>query len=103
MAEIPHLAWPFRVAGGKLNQVEQDSIEDVKQSVYAYLATPKGSRPLNPDFGAEDPTFGPGVDPQKLAQDIEASEDGRAAVTVTVLGPDANGQQQVTIEVDLAE
>lgn len=103
MAEVPHLAWPFRFAGRKLVQVEQDSIEDVQQSVHAFLATPRGSRPLNPDFGIEDPTFGPGVNAARLAADIEASEDGRAAVTVTIGGPGASGVQDVNVTVELPE
>lgn len=103
MADVPHLAWPFRFANRKLVQVEQDSIEDLRQSVHAYLATPRGARPLNPDFGVEDPTFGPGLDAAQLAADIEASEDGRAAVTVTVDGPNERGRQDVTVRVALPE
>src|SRR5213595_348582 len=103
MADVPHLAWPFRFASRRLVQVEQDSIEDVQQSVHAYLATQRGTRPLNPEFGVEDPTFGPGVDAARLAADIEASEDGRAAVTVTIAGPDAQGQQDVRVAVALPD
>lgn len=103
MADVPHLAWPFRFGARKLVQVEQDSIEDVQQSVHAYLATPRGSRPLNPDFGVEDPTFGPGVDAGRLAAEIEASEDGRAAVVVTVAGPNGAGEQNVNVTVALPE
>lgn len=98
--EVPHLAWPFRFAGRRLAQVDQDSIEDVQQSVHAYLATPRGARPLNPEFGAEDPTFSPGLDADQLAADIEASEDGRASVSVTVEGV---GAQNVTVAVRLPE
>lgn len=100
--EVPHLAWPFRFAGRRLAQVEQDSIEDLQQSVHAYLATPRGDRPLSPNFGAEDPTFGPGVDPVQLAADIEASEDERALVTITVT-PLRGGQQDVNVTVELPD
>lgn len=103
MADVPHLAWPFRLAGNRLVQVEQDSLEDVQQSVYAYLATPLGSRPLSPDFGIDDPTFGPGLNGARLAADIEASEEGRAVVAVVIRGPDEFGQQQITVQVDLPE
>lgn len=103
MADVPHLAWPFRFGARKLVQVEQDSIEDLQQSVHAYLATPRGERPLNPEFGIEDPTFGPGVDSARLAADIEASEDGRAAVTVTITGPDGGGQQDVSVRVAIPD
>lgn len=105
MPEIPHLAWPFRYdpAARRLMQVEQDAIEDLEQSVRAYLTTPRGSRPLSPDFGIDDPTFGPGIDPTRLAADIEAAEDGRATVSITTTGPDENGRQNVLIEVEAAE
>ena len=105
MPDIPHLQWPFAYEPShqRLGQVDQDSIEDLQQSAHAYLVTPRGSRPLNPDFGIEDPTFGPGVDAAQLERDIEDSEDGRANVSITVVGPDQDGRQQVTVEVDNAE
>lgn len=103
MADVPHLAWPFRLAGHRLAQVEQNSIEDVQQSVQSYLSTVRGERPLSPDFGLEDPTFGPGVDTDRLAQEIMDSEDGRADVVVETAGPDVLGHQSVRIIVDLAE
>lgn len=105
MPDIPHLKWPFAYESShlRLAQVDQDSIEDLEQSAHAFLVTPLGSRPLNPDFGIEDPTFGPGVDPALLARQIEDSEDGRADVSITVVGPDEQGVQQVTVEVDNAE
>jgi hypothetical protein len=103
MAEIPHLAWPFRMAGRRLAQVEQDGLEDVTQSVRSYLATARGARPLSPDFGLEDPTFGPGVDPVRLAAEIMDAEDGRADVVITTVGVDAQGRQQVTVSVDVVE
>jgi hypothetical protein len=98
---IPHMAWPFKFAGVQLAHVEQDSIDDLEQSVHAWLVTPRGSRPLSPDFGIDDPTFGPGLNAARLQADIEASEDGRASVTVTVTAPDGTGQQGVNITVDL--
>lgn len=105
MPDIPHLRWPFvyEAANQRLGQVDQDSQEDLEQSVHAYLLTPRGSRPLNPDFGIEDPTFGPGFDAAQLERDIEDSEDGRADVSITLAGPDQQGKQQITVVVDNAE
>lgn len=105
MPDIPHLAWPFvyEPANQRLGQVDQDSQEDLEQSVHAYLVTPRGSRPLNPDFGIEDPTFGPGFDAARLERDIEDSEDSRADVSITLVGPDEQGKQQITVVVDNAE
>ena len=103
MAEIPGLAWPFRMAGNRLAQVEQGSIEDVQQSVHSYLATGRGERPLSPDFGLEDPTFGPGVDTGRIAAEIEEAEDGRAAVTITTTPQDGSGRVAVDVRVELVE
>lgn len=98
-----HLAWPFRMGLRSLQTVEQDSLDDLQQSVHAYLATPRGSRPLNPTFGLDDPTFGPGIDPARLASDIEASEGGRSDVSVTIDGPGAGGAQSVRVTVKQKE
>jgi hypothetical protein len=98
-----HLAWPFRMSGRRLATVEQDSIEDVRQNVHSYLATERGERPLAPDFGLEDPTFGPGVSPERLAAEIDAAEGGRARVEVTVFQPDGAGRASVNVSVDLAD
>jgi hypothetical protein len=100
---IPHLRWPFRFVNRALADVEQDTIEDVEQSVHAYVTTPKGSRPLSPDFGVEDPTFSGSINAARLAAEIEESEDGRAVVDVQVRGPDENGRTSININVDLPE
>jgi phage baseplate assembly protein W len=102
MAEIPHLAWPFRIAGRRLAQVEQDSIEDVQQNVRSYLSTMRGERPLSPDFGLEDPTFGPGFDATRVAGEIMELED-RAEVAIVTTGPDAQGRMSVDVHVELAQ
>lgn len=103
MADIPHLTWPFRMAGQQLATVEQDSLEDVQQSVYAYLYCSKGARPLNPDWGVEDPTFTGVIDGPALAAELEQSEDGRAVVAVNVIGPGGDGRAQLDVYVDLPE
>lgn len=103
--EVPHLRWPFRYdrAARRFVTVEQDSLDDVEQSVYAYLATTRGERPLSPDFGLDDPTFGPGVDTAAIAAEIMDSEDGRADVTITTGGIDGSGRAQIVVTVALAE
>jgi hypothetical protein len=100
--DVPHLAWPFRLDGSRFRQVEQDSLEDVTQAVHAVAVTPRGARPLAPDVGVDDPTFGPGIVPARLAADLEAAHP-LAVVAVDVGEPDAAGVQQVTVHVDLAE
>ena len=37
--------------------VEQDSDDEIAASVYAIIATPRGSRIEQSDYGVEDPTF----------------------------------------------
>lgn len=103
--DVPHLAWPFRFLSGgrRLATVEQDGIEDVQQNVRAYLHTTRGERSLSPDFGLEDPTFGPGVDPTVVAAEIEEADDFRSVVTIVAAPPDGTGRQVVEVSVELAE
>jgi phage baseplate assembly protein W len=105
VSDVPHLAWPFRfeAASQALQTVEQDALEDVQQSVYAYLACPKGARPLNPDWGVEDPTFASYIDGAALAAEIEASEENRALVNINVFGPDGSGAATLDVYVDLPD
>lgn len=102
MPDVPHLGFPLRLgADGDLACVEQDSYEDVRSCVHVLLRTPRGVRPLAPQVGVEDPTFH-GVDADELAAELEAQED-RARVVVTAASVDASGEQQVTVEVGLAD
>lgn len=103
MTDIPHLAYPLRLApDGTFAVVEQDGIDDVRQCVHVLLRTPLGARPLAPQIGVEDPTFTSGVDPDELQQTLEEQED-RATVTVTTTPVDPTGEQQITVEVALAD
>jgi phage baseplate assembly protein W len=55
---VPHFALPFRLAGdGSFAVVEQDSDDEVVQSVEILLRTRVGSRIELPEYGIEDPTF----------------------------------------------
>lgn len=101
MPDVPHLTWPLRMAGPRLAAVEQDSIEDVRQCVHVLLRTPPGARPLAPEVGIDDPTFGV-VDPGEITGYL-ADHEPRAVVSVTETGPDAGGRQAVTVAVALAE
>lgn len=101
MPEVPHIAFPLRRDPDGLAQVEQDELDDVRQCVHVLLLTPRGSRPLAPDIGVEDPTFADEIDTELLETQLEEMED-RARVTITSTGPDATGEQQLEITVDLA-
>lgn len=98
---VPHLAWPLRLAGARLDTVEQDTLVDVRQCVHVLLRTPLNARPLAPTVGVEDPTFSTGVDPLVLAGQVEGVED-RARLRVEALGPDGGGRQRVYVHVELA-
>ncbi len=50
----PHLAAPFRVEGGRVAAVEQDSPEEIRQSVLASLRTRLASRLEAPEYGVPD-------------------------------------------------
>lgn len=53
----PHLAVPFQIVGPRARVVEQDSVDEIAQCVYAVLGTERGSRLEEPDFGVTDPAF----------------------------------------------
>lgn len=102
MAEVPHLAFPLRMnPDGTLADVEQDTIDDVRQCVHVLLRTEVGSRPLAPDVGIEDPTFTEGLDPVQVATRLEEMED-RAQVTITIEAPHT-GEQRAQVNVELAD
>ena len=103
---VPHLAWPLRLDGPRLATVEQDTIEDVRQAVHAVAVTPRGARPLAPDVGVDDPTFTLGVVPEDLEADLEVAHEllgAGAVVRVQADPPDAGGNQQVNVYVDLED
>lgn len=54
MPEIPRLALPFRVAGGRAAVVEQDSDQEVLQCVETVMRYRPGDRVAAPDFGVPD-------------------------------------------------
>lgn len=53
----PQLAHPFRVEGGEVAIVDQDSVEEIRACVLASLRTRFGSRIDEPDFGAPSQVF----------------------------------------------
>lgn len=57
MTVVPKLRVPLEMGATGLRTVEQDSLADVAQCVYAVMATDRGSRLEEPDFGITDPTF----------------------------------------------
>lgn len=54
---IPKLRIPLEMGALGLRTVEQDSVDEVAACAYAVLATPRGARLEEPDFGVEEPVF----------------------------------------------
>lgn len=57
MTETPKLKVPFAPVQGRFPVVEQDSVDEVVQCVFAVLATEIDQRQEEPEFGIEDQTF----------------------------------------------
>lgn len=57
-AQVPHFSFPFRLAaGGSFDVLEQDTLDEVSQSVEVVLMTRQGERLEVPDFGVPDLAF----------------------------------------------
>ncbi len=54
MIDTPKFRFPFNISNNRAEIVEQDSIDEIAQCVYAVLATEEGSRVEEPEFGIED-------------------------------------------------
>lgn len=79
---IPHLRHPFQIINGKSAVVDQDSTQEIAQSVYAVLATEPGDRDENPTFGFESQLFVKGgVDLDELQRVVEESEPRASILT----------------------
>lgn len=57
MVRVPQFAVPFSVVDGTVQEIEQDSLEEVGDCIEAILRTPEGSRIDAPDFGRPDLVF----------------------------------------------
>jgi phage baseplate assembly protein W len=78
----PHFAFPFQLGkDGAFQVVEQDSLDEIVQSVQVLVGTQLGSREELPEYGIEDPTFSAPVDVVAIQTSIEEWED-RAAVDI---------------------
>lgn len=80
---IPKLKVPLTMGAHGFETLEQGSIGEVAQCVYAIVATPVGSRIDDMDFGVEDPTFDQlPLDESETVSQIHTYEP-EAEVTVT--------------------
>jgi phage baseplate assembly protein W len=75
MADVPHLRFPLRLIGTKLDQVEQDSADDIQQCIATILSTPLGFSDQLPKLGITDQTFYEGgADVQEIQQQLDQHE-----------------------------
>jgi len=80
MTDVPHFDLPFRFSSPSAAVVEQDSLEEIANCVYAVLVCPLGFRVELPSFGLADPTFSmPHPDLDELRDVVETWEE-RAGV-----------------------
>lgn len=103
-----HLKWPLRLVDGPGGtQVfatwEQDTLEEVTQSVQILLSTVVGERYRDaPDYGVDELLTGGPVNTSQAATAVSQFEP-RASVAFATTPIDATGQQAVTVTVTLVE
>jgi hypothetical protein len=81
--DTPHFNIPFKLGPVGADVVEQDSIEDIRNSILMIVSTPLGWRDEVPEFGMDDPTLlRQPIGADQLGADIQAQEP-RAMVLAT--------------------
>lgn len=80
---VPQLDFPLYIGpDGTFGEVEQDSLDDVCNSVIILVSTRVGEREDLPTYGIPDPTFSQGVDTSVIVDAI-AEWEPRATVNIT--------------------
>jgi hypothetical protein len=75
MADLPHLAFPFRLAGAHVAVVEQDDLEHIDACCQTILRCPTSWRVDRPEFGWDFPEFRSyPIDTAPLAQALRRLE-----------------------------
>lgn len=92
---IPHLAIPFSLApDGAIYALQQDTVEEIVQSVAMLVGTRPNTRLMAPKYGTPDPTF-TGIDQMALHLAVVTWEP-RATVSVNVT---PGNEEFVTVQV----
>lgn len=81
--DVPRLAWPLRLVGGRFATVEQDSDDDIAQCIKAIVQTSPGERADLPDMGLADPVFEEQPLDVDALREMVARHEPRAAITAT--------------------
>lgn len=98
----PHFDLPFRLDGSNFAEVEQDTIDDIYNCVWASLSTPEGFRPESPDFGMPDLTFKDQPLDANLILSKIVSDEPRADAILDQT-PDAFDELIADVKIDIIE
>lgn len=101
---IPHLKVPFALdRQGHARTTEQDSGDEIRQSVKVLLATRPGERLVIPDYGLADPAFA-GPDAGVIAEAVQRWEPRADLGTIqTAIDDQDPGLARVTVPVEPQE
>lgn len=102
MAELPHFAFPFERANGKVKVVEQDSEAHVMSCERSIAATPLGYRDERPDFGIPMPDYRTRIDLDGIEQALRTWEPRSRLSSEELLDlvKYATGEREAVIEVE---
>lgn len=96
MAELLHLAWPFRLGATTV----ENTTEELKASAAVIACTPRGWRDDDPSFGVTSPLFdSQPVDTQRLAAELPESDPRLAPLVEELI--DLNAPATALIGVDI--
>lgn len=99
---IPHLSVPFEIdQRGHARTLDQDSDEEILQSVRVLIDTRPGERLIVPDYGVDDLAFvGPADIGEEWLADAVAEWEPRATVEVARTAINESGRTEALVEVD---
>lgn len=92
LSGTPKLAVPLRMGSAGLARVEQDTSDEIAACVYALMATERGARLEEADYGVADPTFDP------LPLDL-----GEALAQISIYEPRAEVETAQDVERELVK
>ena len=98
---VPHFAVPFRIGrNGSAATVDQDSDEELLQTVGVLLETRPGERQVVPNYGVDDLTFSTadGIT-EEWVDDAVRRFEPRADGSVVSAAVDSSGRASVEVEV----
>jgi phage baseplate assembly protein W len=102
--DVPHLAFPIRVANGVYVTDSQGTNSEVTTSVRNICAFERGSRIERPDFGIEDPTLKEmPIDVEDIASAISDWEPRAAAEIETIIDLDGTETLNIRVSVPFTE